>query len=52
MRRLSTLYRDHGGFAGADFALITLMLVGGRHVALCYGTQIGALLKPLLGTTG
>jgi hypothetical protein len=49
MRRLGTFYRDRSGLVGADFALIMLMVLAGRHVAMCHGTQIGALLQPLFG---
>ena len=49
MHRLGIFYRDRSGLVGADFALIMLMVFAGRHVAMCHGTQIGALLKPLFG---
>jgi hypothetical protein len=49
MRRLGTFYRDRSGLVGADFALIMLMVLAGRHVAMCHGSEIAALLKPLLG---
>ncbi|WBO20887.1 hypothetical protein [Sphingomonas abietis] len=47
MRRIATFYRDRSGLVGADFALIMLMVLAGRYVAMTHGDQIGALLGPL-----
>ncbi len=49
MRRIGAFYRDKSGLVGADLALIMLMVMASRHVAMCHGAEIGALLAPLLG---
>lgn len=49
MRNFSRFTRDRSGLVVADFALVFALVFAARHVALCHGTQIGALLRPLFG---
>ena len=47
-RRIGAFCRDCSGLAGADFALVTALVFGGRHLALCHGTELGALFRIVL----
>lgn len=47
-RRIGAFCRDRRGLAGADFALVTALVFGGRHLALCHGTELGALFRVVL----
>jgi hypothetical protein len=49
MRKLGHFTRDRGGLVAADFALVFALVFAARHVALCHGEQIGALLRPVFG---
>lgn len=48
MRRINLFWRDRGGLAGADFALIAALLFAGRHVAMAHGSQMADLMGALL----
>ena len=41
--------RDRSGLVAADFAMVFALIFAARHVAMCHGTQIGAMLRPLFG---
>ena len=49
MRHFNRFTRDRTGLVAVDFALMFAMVFAARHVAMCHGTQIGALLRPLFG---
>lgn len=49
MGSFSRFTRDRSGLVAIDFALLFALVFAARHVALCHGTQIGAMLRPLFG---
>jgi hypothetical protein len=48
MAWLRSFCRDRSGLAGADFALMAMLVIIGRHVAMCHGSELGALIQSVL----
>jgi hypothetical protein len=42
--------RDRSGLAGADFALMAMLVIAGRYIAMCHGSELGALIQSVLPT--
>jgi hypothetical protein len=49
MRLFGRFYRDRSGFVGADFALMVALVFAARYTALCHGSEIAALIRPIFG---
>jgi hypothetical protein len=41
---------DRSGLAGADFALMMMLVIAGRYVAMCHGSELGAWIQSVLPT--